>query len=286
MLQNSYQSPPVLHSPWISRLLEAYYRGPGHPAKFRVLNYLEGALGHKRILVKSRYGFVMAVDSRDLVQRHVLSLGEYEPEISRLLRNTLQADDVYIDIGANVGYHACLALRCGARRVICFEPDPLNCQIMSFNFALNKFQSYDIFKYALDAQDGERVFYRAPINNVGKSGLTKIDGSVPFNVRTASLTLVAKKHVFPRATVIKIDVEGWELAVLRGAAEFLKETQPRQIIFESSLQAGGPDPEVKHLLNELGYRLAHIPRDDGSIQEAENFVALRNGDSSLERLIG
>lgn len=275
MLHDSYQSPPVLHSPWVSRLLEAYYRGPNHPAKFRVLNYLEGALGHKRILVKSKHGFVMAVDSRDLVQRHVLSLGEYEPEISRLLEDTLRADDVYIDIGANVGYHACLALRCGAQ-VICFEPDPLNCQIMSFNFALNKFQGYDIFKYALDAQAGERVFYRAPINNVGKSGLTKIGGSTSFSVPTTSLSAIAKRHVFPPATVIKIDVEGWELAVLQGAAEFLREARPRQIIFESSLHNGRPNPEVEHLLNGLGYQLAHVPRDDGSIQEAENFIAVRH----------
>jgi len=79
------------------------------------------------------------VDHADLLQRTEFYDGVWEPVESRFFQQNLRPDDVLYDIGANIGYFTCLALRAGVRHVVAFEPDPLTSQVLSLNLQLNAF---------------------------------------------------------------------------------------------------------------------------------------------------
>ena len=79
---------------------------------------------------------------------------------------------------------------------------------------------------------------------------------------------------------MKIDVEGWEYPVFRGATTVLKNPALRLIVFEALCDAKGviTDSRLPALLEGAGFRVVHLPRPSGNIKPTENYVALRGMD--------
>ena len=275
------QLPPRHYSMLFSKFLAGYHRSFDHPFKLRLLTILEYLAGQKRIVAKTKNDFYMGLDRADLIQRSILYDGVYEPELTSFFTKELNENDVFYDIGANVGYYSCLALSRRVKHVVAFDPDPLNCGVMRLNLSLNDFDNIRLTVIQSGVGNGHEIrsFHRAHVANTGVSGFGECNAVANFDVEIDSLDSLINSKLLPVPTVIKIDVEGWEEDVLSGAKGLFAANPPRVIIFETDCNSRGEviNSNIPMLLHEQGYVVQLLSRETGEIQEKENYVARLTG---------
>jgi FkbM family methyltransferase len=148
-------------------------------------------------------------------------MGTYEPEVQELLHGAIRPGDVVYDVGANIGFFTIVAGRLGAR-VYAFEPAPENAARIARNIELNGLDA-DVCEAAVwDGEGGVSLV-------AGDSG-SEWETVAGGGVRSVTLDAFARAHVPP--DVLKIDVEGAECRVLRGAHEVLRRP-PRLVVCEA-----------------------------------------------------
>lgn len=163
------------------------------------------------------------------------AIGDNELPIQQALADYLRSGDVFYDVGANVGFFTVIGARlvsaCGS--VYAFEPVPENAAYVSLNAGLNGFSNVTIVEKAVCSSSGTRELWLAEYS--GGSALTSAqrppDARRRISVETVSIDDLIFLHGWPRATVIKIDVEGAELEVIHGMRKVLTDVRP-VIIFE------------------------------------------------------
>ncbi len=174
-------------------------------------------------------------------------LGSYEPPKAEALAELVREGDVVCDIGAHMGYFTAIAaLGAGPTgRVHAFEPRPLNYELLLRHVRLNRLDNVRPVRAAVGEASGSGRFE----SRVGTgTGHLSPDGDLP--VRVVALDDLHRSGELPRVDVLKVDVEGGELGVLRGAATILERQRPRLV-----LATHGPTHEpCLQLLAELGYR--------------------------------
>ena len=194
----------------------------------------------------------LAVFAFDHVGRSIALWGRYErEELDLLMRAATPLVDragVCLDIGANVGNHALFFAEHFAQ-VLAFEPNPRTFALLQFNAALRG--NVRCFDFGLSDADGLATL-TVPRDNAGMATLHGGSGdAVACQLRRLDdLELVASQRV----SLIKIDVEGHEAAVLRGARGLLLRDRPL-VVFEQAAAGvrsdGGCD--VMDLLRDCGY---------------------------------
>lgn len=139
----------------------------------------------------------------------------------------LRQGDLFADVGANVGSYTVLASGVRRARSIAFEPDPQAVAALHRNIAINRLAHLvAVQQMALGAQPGETVF------TIGRDTMNRIatDDSGPMRiVRLSTLDLALHGEV---PTLIKLDVEGHESEVLRGAARTLASHRLKAVLTE------------------------------------------------------
>jgi FkbM family methyltransferase len=222
----------------------------------------------------------MALDQADYIQLTIFWEGEYEPEITRLLMTELRFDDVFYDVGANVGYYTCAALKKPTKSVLAFEPDPVSASVIRLNLRLNALEgpSCQVMEMALGRTAGRGIFHRSHAFNSGMSGLRPVYPVASFEVPIETIDSLISSGRAPAPTVLKVDVEGLEHEVLVGARRLLESNPPRLIVFEAphDLLASAGHPLTAYL-RDRGYAIAHLPRQSGIVEEVENYAAKRAG---------
>lgn len=167
---------------------------------------------------------------------HVIGLnilrGQYEPEEIRFVRGLLQPGDSAIDVGGHIGFFTMqMAAAVGPEgRVYAFEPLEANADLLERSITENGFGGRVRFqRAAVGATPGTATLtFPAETLNSGGAYLLR-SGSAPLaGNRTTEVPLVALDALDLRRPVrfIKMDVEGAEPQVLRGAARILKEDRP------------------------------------------------------------
>jgi FkbM family methyltransferase len=180
-----------------------------------------------------------------------------------LIESRLRSGMVVFDVGANVGYVTLVAARCvgPAGRVVAFEPTPAVRGRLLENISLNGLRNVSVESVALSDRNGEATFYinNAPEESEGNSLMVGALSDNPKTVIVVTRTLdqqVASmdlRHV----DLLKLDVEGSELRVLRGGAQILSRDDAPDLVLEVNpltLRAASTSPEeVYALLVDLGY---------------------------------
>lgn len=135
-----------------------------------------------------------------------------------------------IDAGANIGYLSLNFARiCHQGTVYSFEPDSSNFLDLQNNVRLNDLRNIQIFKKALGQNLGSAELYKMFVNNPGAN---RILPSSPANsvahetVEIVTLDQLYSSGIFKKIDVLKIDVEGFELFVLKGALKLIAECKP------------------------------------------------------------
>ena len=215
------------------------------------------------VTVKVRPGVVMELDSRDIVTSTILLHGIWEPEVTRIVES-LQAGAVFIDVGAHVGYYSLLAsTRVGATgRVVSVEPNPSTAERLRRNIRLSSAVNVVVQELACtDTEKTLRFFQAGPYNTGGSSLSAKTAASAKeVAVRGLPLDAIVKSLDLRRIDLVKIDVEGAELQVLRGMKESLVKYHPKvviELIPWILANLGASVHEVSSFLHQTGYVQEH-----------------------------
>ena len=137
-----------LYQPFFNKIFEKYIKGPEHPMKQRIIGYIHRTFKYRRIKSKAKFNFFMSLDLRDIVQRKIFFNGEWEPNLTLFIENELKIQDVFFDIGCNVGYFSLLAAK-KKTKVFSFDPDPNNIQVLKHNCDINGFENITILNFGL-----------------------------------------------------------------------------------------------------------------------------------------
>lgn len=186
-------------------------------------------LGRKVVRTKSK--FVIELDLRDWIPQDIYLTGEFEPETTAIVKKLVKPGDSAIDVGANIGYFSLLFAHCvgNAGRVYSFEPAPAVSIALKNNIKLNNYKNIEVNNFALSDHSGLTQFYLGPEDNTGLSSFRKPRQSTgSFDVELKPFDdLSIDDH---KITLVKIDVEGAELQVLRGMTKLLQDLRPNLLL--------------------------------------------------------
>lgn len=187
----------------------------------------------------------------------------YEQHTMLLALAALRPGDVVIDVGAHVGLLSILGrLAVGAEGLVhAFEPLPETYARLRDNVALNAYANVFTHPLALADAPGEAVFYVNAVNE-GASSLLREGGTPTCTVEVSTLDRVFATGFPRRPRLMKLDVEGVEMNVLRGGTEFFATSAPDLVFCEinrGALQAGGSsEAEIRSFFADHGYRCAVV----------------------------
>lgn len=209
----------------------------------------------------------LAIFSHDHIG-HIINIeGRYEDDYLRtafgwLGRFLTDMDQlVALDIGANIGNHSVFFSRY-FHAVHSFEPNPRTFELLRFNAA----QTINVTPHRLGLSDAEvfATLRENPTNMGGTFIEVAAQGVVPAvdaGISLATLDRFAADHALGRIGFIKIDTEGFEARVLRGARSVIAAHRP-VIMFELSPSDFGPDgSDVVNLLSDAGYDFVSVERN-------------------------
>jgi FkbM family methyltransferase len=201
----------------------------------------------------------MNVDRASFVSSAIYWRGYHSPEAANLLRHHLRPNMTFVDVGANLGEITLLAAkRLTEGRVLAFEPMPRAFAELSRNVALNNLTGVELFNIGLFDKTASLPMYQKKdiIFGTINEGVPSLfpAGDDPQNVMVPLRRFddVAHECGLARLDVMKIDVEGAELMVLRGAECFIKRFRPLIIVelCDVNLQKAGYT--VEELVNYFG----------------------------------
>lgn len=240
----------------------------------------------------------IVVPWNDSVGSAMLTFGDNEPHVFRFLRacfaNRSAGQNIFVDVGANVGGFALrIAERFRKSEVIAYEPNPPIAELFRHNAESTGLAARIDIRTIAIGKSATTAALNVRRNDSGGATLRPgIGDDVPVAVRRLDQELTLAQ--WQRVVVLKVDVEGHELDVFRGATELLKMATP-PIIFEVNcpgLAARGVKPQdLGDLLRSFGY--CHFygcgkrfyPIENGAYK-ISNVVALSDGSQRLIEKLG
>jgi FkbM family methyltransferase len=209
-------------------------------------------------------GFRIALDRADAsVSAIVANARAYEPHVSAVLAQVCRKGWTVIDVGANIGYHSLgLSRLVGPQgRVLAVEANSENCRLLLASVEENEILNIELFPVALDADRGWSYF----TTHVGSNG-GLLSNSSPIFVEGGGwiVPTVRLDDIASDVDLIKIDVEGGEGRVVRGAEQTLRRCRP-VVVSEFSCEmlrriSGVQPAEYLSVFTELDYDIGIIDR--------------------------
>ena len=255
----------------MARLVRAYTRHtPVSRGKYRLMVIGERWwAGAYPPTTTTRDGRVLLLDRDSGMSGTVFWLGEYEKAISQVVRGLILEGDTTIDVGANFGWYTTLfAQLCGPRgEVHAFEPLPEAADWLARDVAMNSgVAPVRITRAALGEAPRASVDLHVFAGmTMGETSLAPSLGTVARTVRVPMTTLDAHLDAVgkPAVRLLKVDAEGAEFSIVKGAHELLSGPKPPLWIMEMSVQTSqefGYHPnEVISLFRRYGsYRFLAI----------------------------
>lgn len=236
-------------------------------------------------------GYRIVIDApTEWAQRTIIDSCTYEPNVEAIITALLGVGDLFVDVGANFGYHTLGAAATGAR-VHAFEPVPRLRHRLAENLRLNGLERRVVVsEFALSDRSGTAAFYVARRLDDGSHSLI---AGVParaiecITVQTMRLDEYLQAREAPPPTVLKIDVEGAEALVLDGAGALLDSATPPAVIIETADRLADQLQEsatsVLARLFQRDFQIFSIPEATGRLQpvvadrvsgELANYVAV------------
>lgn len=218
-------------------------------------------------IVRLPWGLDLAVDPKETIGRAIVRNGLFDLNVSEALGRLLEPGETAVDVGTNIGHMTSVMAHAvgDAGRVIAFEPHPAVHRELAANVARWKGRrglgSIELHEIALSDRGGSgslRVHEETFARNRGSATLNAQDEGDGDAFTGSEVTLRRLDHVLDgHIHVMKIDVEGHELQVLRGARGLIERGLVRDVIFEEH----NPYPTaVTELLEDAGFTLFVLDR--------------------------
>jgi FkbM family methyltransferase len=258
---------------WLTAAGRSLFRGylskfPLRDGKAYLYERLHGLLrpAGREVVVRLDKGFRMKLDLNDPEQLKVYFYGHYHERYeAELVQRLLKDDDGFWDVGANIGYFTLVAATALANRgqIVAFEPGKNAYARLVENISLNAYANIKTFQVAVSDREGEAVLHvSGDIADSSASLYPAGQAQAQEEVcRTVSLDRFRREENLPAPNLIKLDVEGAELAVLQGSRELMAANSPLLLVEmeEKNLRAAGASREaIRQFLAGYGYRAAHL----------------------------
>lgn len=179
------------------------------------------------------------------------AVGNSEPDLQAALELLAQDGMVVYDIGANVGFVSVLLARLvgPTGQVFAFEPVPANAQQIQYNARANQFSNIRVQTVAIAESDGVAGFRLTDFSTTGKfAAISPTTGHTEILVPTRQIDRMVFESEIPAPSLIKIDAEGAEVGILKGAARVLAKARPILLI-----ELHATNHEVMDILEAQGY---------------------------------
>lgn len=193
----------------------------------------------------------------------IVNGGVWEPENLAVLLSFVRHDTVFLDIGANVGYFSvAVGNRIGnAGQVYAYEPHPDLTALIARSIHLNSLEhKVTVTQMALSDHPGTlSLFY--PDDHLGRGTAAR---TIDEPGRTITVEAAVLDTLLPETLIVdlvKIDVEGFELPVLRGMLGLLRRSPDVKLLYEKLESGAGDNEAIRQLLEGLGLSLFGVGAD-------------------------
>lgn len=214
------------------------------------------------------YGFDIHINPAEDegIDRIIYERGMYEMGTMNFIQENLSAGSTFLDAGANIGVMSLVAAKAVGSdgRVISFEPHPNTRSILEKNISLNGFSQIEIQAVGLGSGKSSGTLFSEEKNR-GGSSLMDYDENEEHGaeIQIVSLDSLVDELNLNQLDLIKIDIEGWEFEMLKGAKKTLTRLRPTLIV-EIDLHRkleGGTVREMVDFLVEIGYEIYRFPEN-------------------------
>lgn len=214
-------------------------------------------------LITTRYGHRMYVDTLDTIATpHLIIDGEWEGWVAAFIQSTFPPGGVFVDIGAHLGWYTLFAHSQRARLVHAFEPNPRLHELLHRSLSLNALSGATRLEN-LALHDGEHLCELHVPKHWSGNGRLVLEGqerygreSDTFEVCTQSLDSCNLGPV----DYIKIDAEGAESRILRGAEATLRSNPGVRLLVEHH-QLQDEYDTMRWMIEELGFSMAVLTHE-------------------------
>jgi FkbM family methyltransferase len=213
-------------------------------------------------VMRSYQGLYMDLDPWEWSQNQIRRNRVAEPLTTNLYERLLVEGDTYVDVGAHVGFSTLVArsLIGEKGKVIAIEPQPYNCAKILRNWGLNDFTNCIVCVCAATDHEGGVFLHDQPSTDRARLSLNGPsvpgDAAQAFWVATRRLDSVIYENGLLRIKILKIDVEGHELQVVRSLGETIAAVD--NFVIEVWDAARDEYRQLAQLLTENGFRLRNI----------------------------
>lgn len=181
-------------------------------------------VNQQRVLVDIQNFKIFAMMNDTDVGRGIVNSKCHEPHVETVLKAILHSGDVFLDLGANIGYFTLLAASIvrDIGKVISFEPNMQNLQLLYASIIENKFSNIIVYPFA--ASDTNQIF---SLTSFGSNGFIEKAHSAQSNSQFLQSVLVDNVlQNEEKISVIKMDIEGFETLALRGMERIISKHKP------------------------------------------------------------
>jgi len=239
-------------------------------------------VNHSKLLVRRRLGGRL---------HYVLGLAEFDD--MAFVAHLLRKDDVFADVGANIGAYTVMAAVSSGVCCIAFEPATRAFGLLKDNIAFNRLEKSVVAVQAAVGAEAGRISLTAAMGEVNHV-LREGEGGDSFSIEMVSLDGFFSGR--PPPTLIKIDVEGFESEVIRGCDRLLAEQAPLALVVERAghgAQYGYDEAVLDAAILRKGYTACSYDglgrvltsRENGRVaHELSNTLYVRDIDEVRERL--
>jgi FkbM family methyltransferase len=211
-------------------------------------------------------GMKVVVPWNDHVGGHIFREGFYEWDSLATIERLLEPGMVFVDVGAHIGQYTLVAspIVGASGQVHSFEPDPETFSLLARNVATNQLRNVHLNLTALFSGKGRKSLFLSSVIDIGSNSLVApaTPSGQSCDVDCVALDTYLRSKGLSRVDVMKIDVEGAEYDVLRGAVDLLTGDRGPVILieFEEERQRafGYSCAKLADLLRSYGYCLFRV----------------------------
>lgn len=218
------------------KLLNVYTRNFSFPHRgFKYFLKAAKSLGIANRIYKKRLhnNFYMLLNPTEHIQQQLFWYGHYEKELGELLKKIVRPGDVFLDLGANIGYFSLLvAINSPFANIISFEPVKDLFQNMNDNISLNNLKNISTINAAAGEISEEKDLLISTPDNSGMSSFRQPENysGKKERVKVVPIDEWFKTSGLSKIDIIKLDIEGSELAALKGMKDVLQKQRPILIV--------------------------------------------------------
>lgn len=234
------------------------------PPVVLLLKLIIALVGKRYFVIRTKYGFLIKLKIADYLFAGYLHLGETNPFETNILRTLLHKGDVFIDVGAHMGWFTLNASQAVSTqgKIFAFEPNPSVASWFRDNCELNHLRNIFLEETAVSDRNGMVTFWIGDIDSLGSLRRQNAARESIHSVRKLkrpciTLDHFADKHKLRKIKFIKVDAEGADLQVLKGGERILRKLSPYLLVEVFGLTQETDlyrDKDIVGYLTRLGYK--------------------------------